>query len=318
MAMAVVLSFKRSIWHKTTALHSVSYFWYPLTKLAQRIKLANLDSQILILEKFDRAAISLQHTSSLHWSNVYLPFPCKTEFLFMATKAGLHAYMSSKIKANPLLIRCRGGTPLLACVLSNIDSWDKQCQTIELLLENGANPNDTFEGHTIWHYWIHYLHVYGSDDLRKGRYITKLMLVHDVNLNVCCFTPDNPVLTQVYLKKKCCWRDFYIIRNMASEMPNHGKDEIKLENVDKRSRGGSQGSDKSKTSFEHEHSLVSVIKDVFKNDPNYRNELLELIETSRAKRKAKEKPRFRNLEKRPKTQSRQEEIRVADFGPLKW
>ncbi|KAI9045964.1 uncharacterized protein KD926_005908 [Aspergillus affinis] len=112
------------------------------------------------------------------------------DLLSIALKVKLDWYIQAKISmiASPVFLarsqqlplpswstHHRQGLPLLAFAL--------------FLLENGADPNEVYEGYIIWQYTVHYLHVdsdYLQKDLCEWLDIFKLMLKYGADLNTHC------------------------------------------------------------------------------------------------------------------------------------
>ncbi|KAI4096084.1 MAG: hypothetical protein LQ339_007048 [Xanthoria mediterranea] len=113
--------------------------------------------------------------SRVHAPNGYQAFLANT------LSKGLRDYVIHKISENPSLIRTQSGRPLLDCVL-RYHCWDDnehsyhiilydfetieprlkvsknaaidKHRTAQLLLESGADPNQFWNGNTIWAWWL--------------------------------------------------------------------------------------------------------------------------------------------------------------------
>jgi hypothetical protein len=99
------------------------------------------------------------------------------------------------------------GLPILAFAflargpLEIIEDW----KVIEILIENGADPNEIYEGHTVWQYFVHHFHAnFLREEIRGKRdYIDEVkkcirkFMETGVDLDVCCIK-DGRVWKRVY------------------------------------------------------------------------------------------------------------------------
>jgi hypothetical protein len=81
-------------------------------------------------------------------------------------------------------------------------------KVLEFLLEQGADPNETFMGHTMWQYFIHYVHTASDNQLHIGKgfiawhratikKIVEYFLKKGADLDICCIE-DCELWDQVY------------------------------------------------------------------------------------------------------------------------
>ncbi|KAH9213046.1 hypothetical protein DL95DRAFT_238642, partial [Leptodontidium sp. 2 PMI_412] len=90
------------------------------------------------------------------------------DVLTMAVSLNLMWYVEAKLESQDSLAgNKRGGLPLLGYALC-FDAWSLSLKTeakipnygmVELLLKHEANPNELYQGYTIWQYMIHYLYT---------------------------------------------------------------------------------------------------------------------------------------------------------------
>ncbi|KAH8784376.1 hypothetical protein BGZ57DRAFT_757700 [Hyaloscypha finlandica] len=166
-----------------------------------------------LLDEFDRAATKLSHKvhalggSTLgHWANQDLPATWESDFLCEAIKQGLLFYVAHRILSNDESVERVSGIPLIGfSFLGSLSGLlnESLCMVVEFLLEQGADPNEVFEGHTIWEYFIHYIHTTKIQDIlfaqigsfRSGlRKIPKGLLEtfmkSGADLDICCIEDD--------------------------------------------------------------------------------------------------------------------------------
>jgi hypothetical protein len=131
-----------------------------------------------------------------HWSSYRFPSAWETDMLSMAIDQGLLVYIKGKLEQNPTLISQNREPPLLAFALKwvALKKRGKSAKMVKALLENGANPNELYLGHTLWEYTIHYVHVRldgfapveWEDTKEEWFEIFKLMIKHGADLDACC------------------------------------------------------------------------------------------------------------------------------------
>jgi hypothetical protein len=141
---------------------------------------------------------------------------------------------------------------------------------LEILLAQGADPNETYEGVPTWQYWVCYMHCEASylkpklEELPVLKRIFKRMLSHDVALHVCCMM-DSQIWENVYPEQETRGnRDF---RSLRRHLMDHGKKDAGIRD------------ESLESSFEEIHSLSAVFTDIFntEQDPHGADELLEYI-----------------------------------------
>jgi hypothetical protein len=186
---------------------------------------------------------------------------------------------------------------------------------VEFLLEQGADPNEVFEGHTIWEYFIHYIHTFDTSVyiliLVRGSKILKRLLEtfmkSGADLDICCIE-DDKIWDRVFNYEPSGTRfldskDFLI----NHVVPSTDADRKRYKRVESTSSGSTTSifsaesprtidqskvsdsnedsmDDNENLSFQERHSLAAVIKYLFatEGDPHGADELLELMVTLKA------------------------------------
>ena len=132
----------------------------PLTRLIDE-----LDEAFKILGTQPNRQPQISRFKEYHWSNDgFLPEQCmERSFLTFAMAAGLHLYSREKLESNSSLVKQKQGRPLLDCALrpnwreesrirEHISQWQEKpdVRIVELMLAQGADPNEPYEGYTVW------------------------------------------------------------------------------------------------------------------------------------------------------------------------
>jgi hypothetical protein len=219
------------------------------------------------------------------------------------------------------------GLPLIGFAFVGTDTNilnESLCRVVEFLLEQGADPNEAFEGYTMWEYFIHYVHtawdVYSLSLLWKENKSLKRLLEafmkRGADLDICCIE-DDKVWDRVFnygssehLKARAPYFKFFLIRHVV---PSTDLDTRRFKRAESTgscsttstlSAKSSSTTDQSEVSdsnevsmhenenisFEARHSLDAVIKGCFatEDDPTGADELLELMATLKAVKKPPE------------------------------
>jgi hypothetical protein len=192
---------------------------------------------------------------------------------------------------------------------------------VEFLLEQGADPNEVFEGHTIWEYFIHYIYTPDNPELlfapagprSRLRKILKGLLEtfmkSGADLDICCIEDDriwdrvfdhdpfehpgarigwvphteNVLFAHVGPSTKRFKR---VARTDSGSTPSTFSTESPSTTDQSEVSDSDEGSmdDNENLSFQDRHSLAAVIKDLFatEGDPHGADELLELMATLKA------------------------------------
>ena len=225
--------------------------------------------------------------SDLHWSNLRWPRTWKTDFLCYAVENHLPEYVKAKLASNPYLLKSKSGIPLLAFCFLSVDLNDvfdlSTLEFIEILLEQGADPNELFEGHSVWQYWVHFVHVlvhrnsdwYIGHALSRLEKIFRLLLRSRVDLSVCCFQYSR-IWESVYNIEGINGDLDTSLRKRRSALAIHGE-AVRRSNTNE-VRSPLLADNMEQLRKEH-HSLAAVIKDVFntQDKPEGANELLRLL-----------------------------------------
>jgi hypothetical protein len=291
LLIAAVLAFKRNLVKYPRRGKYVYEYFFEASDHAKSVCPYNLHAQVLLLDEFDRAAMvacrsekltknnRAQFDPSTHWSALYFPVHWKTTFLSMASYETVSSYVETKLSTNPRLLEQGTGLPLLGFIfLSFTDDFflfesSESLDLLEILLTQGADPNERYEGVTMWQYWVHYMHCQapyrktGIEWLPALKRIFKSMINCGVDLHVCCIM-DSQIWGNVYPHEQkqaraSWWEDYYIRDQLIDHCKR--KDGIRDESLE--------------SSFEEIHSLSAVITDIFntEQDPHGADELLEYI-----------------------------------------
>jgi hypothetical protein len=280
-----------------------------------------------LFDEFDRAATELSHRVHAlrgrtlgHWSSQKFPATWESDFLCEAIRQRLLFYVAPRFLSNGGSVERASGLPLIGFTfLGNHlmplnESW---CRMVEFLLERGADPNEVFEGHTIWEYFIHYIHTFDTLVnilvLVRGSKILKRLLEtfmkSGADLDICCIE-DDKIWDRVFNYEPSGTNLWWIpdSRNFLSNhvVPSTDADTKRYRRVEGTSSGSTtsifsaesprtdqsevsdsdEGSmdDNENLSFQERHSLAAVIKYLFatEGDPHGADELLELMVTLKA------------------------------------
>lgn len=222
LLMSHVLNFKRVLLFKGIPAgkikKTIHYKWNATCGHLWSIHLRDFDLNIecLLLDEFNKSASSLiiradtlsPFETSLHWTNSSLPPSWKTNFLCEAVRQCIPSYVTHHAITSIALGKRKSGLPLLAFTFMAkwIGLFTNGLDLIEILLKQGENPNEIYEGYTIWQYFIHSLHSrlpskkgnalhpYYRADLKRR---VRLLLESGVDLDVCC------------IKESQAWRKIY-------------------------------------------------------------------------------------------------------------
>lgn len=261
----------RKVVYRYQELDEIKGVWKECGGHIRCMKPSNVDIQVKLLNEFDRVATMqfetyaelalLEKSKAIpyrHWSGYGIPNNWMINFLRETIRTGFYIYVKANLAVNTAQLEQKYGMPLLAFAFlaqDDDDAHHQQLEMIQLLLESGADPNETYLGHTLWQYLVHYFHTYPpgrKEDVSHLEKSFRLMLDHGVDLNVCC------------LKHSDVWEQIYpvghhddfsrsIFGDLRKDLAHHGQ-------------------------FEPVHSLVDVIENIFRDsDPNGADELLEHI-----------------------------------------
>lgn len=298
LCTAQALTFKRGMLEPpsdVSAFDPIDWLESVLWK-ARAIRPSNVAALVLLLDECDRS-LSLtqlrigdgktkQVESKLHWSNQGWPRTWETNFLHYAIEKGLPRYVETKLAASPSLLEPKSGIPLLAfCFLSRENMTDLSTlsilESMEILLEHGANPNDCFEGYSVWQDWVHFAHetlcdgAWSIDRPRLER-IFRLLLQNCVDLEVCCLQ-QSLVWDRIFDSQGINSKETReILKDCQYRMLSHGKESRGLT-----SDAGLplMSNHVEEEQWKEHHCLTAVIQDIFntKEKPDGANELLELV-----------------------------------------
>jgi hypothetical protein len=148
-------------------------FLYHLTRKAFSISRSSSfqKSYLPVLNELDKAATIFWESLSkgypswdgIHWLD-YEYQPDYDNFLSLATKYGLANYINARPEQDDSSIKKRG-LPLLGYVIG--EKWDRvpQAEVAFVLLKNGADPNESFHGQSIWGRFISRVYELRGQDL---------------------------------------------------------------------------------------------------------------------------------------------------------
>jgi hypothetical protein len=187
--------------------------WQQTSNQARFILLENcVDSSIVnkLLDKFDQAAIELQqgveyggttlNQPQIHWADkISFNIERSASFILAAMKAGLGPYVEAKLSKDPSLFHDHFQDPILAHNSLFRYGADMNCawRFFIMLFKHGANPNKKFHGHSIWEYWLNFMHGMYSDpkeqswskeERRQAEDILEVFLHHGADLDATCIS----------------------------------------------------------------------------------------------------------------------------------
>jgi len=326
LLMSLLLIFKRVLLQQELEpkiiLQIIRNHWDNFSVHIWRLGTAISDQETfrVLLNEFDRIATILRQrsgmdeemhlTPSQHWTSHLLPASWESNFFCEAITESLFTYIRAEVGSSRVLPPRESGLPFLAFAFftnpMNIHVSEK-FEMIELLLELGADPNEAFQSHTIWEYFVHYLHAvrYWPPVLAPLKRTVRLFLERGVPLDFCCIN-DPKVWNCVYTAREDPkpQTDYPGIEYLRKKFVRHSKDEHtrgrrssqeagELKRLHPSSSVKAKGSKsllgsspmiepelpKEQRSFKERHSLTAVLKDCLetKDDPHGADELLELI-----------------------------------------
>jgi hypothetical protein len=197
---------------RTGSIYSVAK---PALEVASRCTVATSKVQVSLLDELDRVLRILWENHGIgdrdaksraekHWSleevevSRDLPQMWTGNFLVAAIQHNLACYLRTKITSNAISVKENTGLPLLAHAFSWI-WWGKvgfprpYPNTIKILLEYGADPNEVVAEATVWQHVLHYVHVAFDrwvpdleDDCVEWQAAIKVMLENGADPRACC------------------------------------------------------------------------------------------------------------------------------------
>jgi hypothetical protein len=182
-----VFAFKTNC-HFIRPLVSIKMSWDSLSSYAWNT--TNSNSRALLLDEFNRAAVIIVGPG---WTRTLFPAAWKVNWLSLAVKHCLFGCVKRQLLEDPLTFQKCPRIPSIAFVLLKSDDhmrYDKQIDgdLLNLLLGHGINPNESYRGHSIWRYFIHYLHASGEEwhFTRWAFGMIRIMLKHGTDPDICC------------------------------------------------------------------------------------------------------------------------------------
>ena len=205
---------------------------------------------------------------------------------------------------------------------------EQHLKVLEFLLEQGADSNETFMGHTMWQYFIHCVHTRSDDRPRirnifiawhtaTVKKIVKQFLKKGADLDICCIE-DCEVWDQVYGDYTTVELHNWLghgAKRLKAHVKYYKNSKIKAfkqvqSNTDfnatvSTSFASSLGpairekasaleesriKENERIAFEKRHSLTTIFRDLFETeeDPHGADELLELMAALKVAKKGPE------------------------------
>jgi hypothetical protein len=239
--------------------------WPRISFHARRMQQHNSGLHVQLLDEFDRVATIYftscpeDHDRDLlkHWSNHMWP-NLNTSFLFAACEAGICTYVKAKLEPN-LAKPEKYGAELLFQVFLLLEHSQLDTKILEVaeVLSEAVHPGETVAGDTVWSHWLILICGLPHQDKPEVRRIFKSMIKRGANLD-CRIR---------VLSKLECWKRRYQdchdgTTGASTARLTAGYSCEVLQN--------SPGSSK-------DVPLETILKKHFKPEPNWVDELLELI-----------------------------------------
>ncbi|TGO25743.1 hypothetical protein BPAE_0073g00090 [Botrytis paeoniae] len=207
-------------------------------------------------------------------------------------------YVEMKIISDPSLMQLEYDPPLVAIYFGNLilgyDSSYPRLRLLVFLLENNANFNEIYHGHSLWRIFLHVVHtklitLEYHEDLNHIFRAMEIMLQRGADVEACC------------IEKRTIWYKMF---------PNHGryrtgrydgleqhckrplscKDVFDIGSSDSSDDSASHISENYNEPWEVRHSLERIIKDIFETYcPDLVAKLLSLVAKKKAEKLAIEK-----------------------------
>ena len=123
---------------------------------AYRAELETRQAEVLLLDELDQVMQS-SNGSLYFWGdrNIIGQNP-QNNFLALAIRCGLYHYVAHKIESQPDVVRMKEGCPLLRYAVQTsiglVSDHRLSSRIVELLLRNGACPNQIYNGGSAWHF----------------------------------------------------------------------------------------------------------------------------------------------------------------------
>ncbi|KAF7943099.1 hypothetical protein EAE96_011042 [Botrytis aclada] len=205
-------------------------------------------------------------------------------------------YVEMKITSDPSLIRLKYDPPLVAncfgSLLLEYLSRNSVLRLLVFLLENNANSNEIYHGHSMWKIFLHIVHAkvsllgYHDEDFDIIFRAMEIMLQRGADVEVCC------------IEEKVTWYEIFPghREHHFEDLVQHCKQPLEFKGVV--DIGSSNPSDDSASRisenynepWEVRHSLERIIKDTFETDsPDIGAKLLSLVAEKKAEKLAIEK-----------------------------
>ena len=152
-------------------------------KRAQCAEHTTGSAQTFFVDELDRVCSLLRQ----EWASLpYMSYDEKlhpdwhTDVLCLAVSYGLTLYVCQAIEKEGQILFQRTGRPLLYYALDGVHDVPYQVEMVQILLEKGADPNQTFEQSTPWVYSLLNIAIYVGNDTWESE-ILSLMLRYGAN-----------------------------------------------------------------------------------------------------------------------------------------
>jgi hypothetical protein len=298
-------------------------------KMVEYLKMIPSDPLIQVIEEYDRV-LSVrweEHGGALHWSRGDqnrngLPPDWGDDLDSITIQLGLTWTVTVRETHNAPVHRARQadlplplfntvnrpGLPLIAYPIK-FHHWGlwacksdsvlptPDVETLHQLLNKGFDPNEYFQGHTIWEYTLYQVHTHKEILPERGLgywlQVFKVMLIHGADPYTCCLhDPGDFKMAICLVDKPSPWFEKGARKHLQPDSGTHIK------------RGfDSSAWDIKNTHSYHHYSVTAVVADVFScYEPTSTKELKEVLETR----------------KRPTTQGSQKRKREDDNQDEPW
>jgi hypothetical protein len=183
-------------------------------RLARQAEKETNEAQTDLLDEFDRAVSHIWPSETHYASEMMLRYNkhildldgygdgtnpnSNNDFLSLAVTSQLLLYLEAKFNQDESIVQSKHGIPYLSYSLSfDPDQPEKvNKKIVELLLNHGSDPNDSFGGYTPWITALrsvldyHYNWWLSDSESRDWIYIFKLLLEHGADVHVkAAFVP---------------------------------------------------------------------------------------------------------------------------------
>ncbi|KAF7884006.1 hypothetical protein EAF00_011318 [Botryotinia globosa] len=217
--------------------------------------------------------------------------------LSACVKDSVSPYVEMKIISDPSLMRLKYDPPLMIVCLSTIifGTVSNSSRILVSLLENNANFNEMYHGHSLWKIFLHFFHTAGHRgdfnylSLGNLNYISRvidIMVQRGADVEVGC------------IEEKMAWHEVvpHQGRNSFMALEKHCKQPLECKafadigSSDSSDDSASHVNENHSEPWKVRHSLERIIKDTFEEErPDLSAKLLSLVAEKKAEKLAIEK-----------------------------